>query len=636
MVTYKYGGKNGTANALVESPDRVVVRTRNARPLRDAVVSATGKEVLEKFEVEVEFPDADVSVLKTKETESLTTRDAGRTALKEEAELRFAGRVLEDENSGEPVLYTENIFIKFKEQIEPTRCEELLAAHDLSIKQKLDYAVNTYFVSAPENTGLQVFELAEALLQLPEVELCHPELIRKRNERTIHPKQWHLQDTVINGIAVSASANIGAAHTVTQGEGTIIAVIDDGVDIDHPEFNIPGKVVHARDASLNSNDPRPKAPGDKHGTACAGVATAAGLNASGVAPAAKLMPIRLSSALGSIAEGNAFKWAADHGADVISCSWGPADGAWFDPSDPQHTTTVNLPDSTRLAIDYAVTHGRGGKGCVILFAAGNGNEDVQFDGYASYEKVIAVAACNDTGRRSVYSDFGDAVWCAFPSNDFEFSALNHPRPLTSGIHTTDRVAGAGYVMGNYTSGFGGTSSACPGAAGVAALVLSVHPALSYTEVRNVLKECCLKIDSAGGNYSADGHSVKYGFGRLDAAAAVRIAKKLKGKQTQPVRILSAMVNPAGKDRGNETVSVFNMSNLEDVDLNGWSLKVNKRTVLLEGMLPKGEALPVVLRGNVRLPNRGGSLVLLNPQGAVAHEVSYTPRDVKEGAEVVFN
>ncbi len=159
------------------------------------------------------------------------------------------------------------------------------------------------------------------------------------------------------------------------------------------------------------------------------------------------MPIRLASSLGSQHEADAFQWAADHGADVISCSWGPRDGAWFNPDDPLHTAVTPIPASTRLAIDYASTTGRGGKGCVILFAAGNGNESVDNDGYASYPRVIAVAACNDRGVRSIYSDFGRAVWCAFPSNDVAFPAANHPAPLTSGIWTTDRRGAQGYNPG---------------------------------------------------------------------------------------------------------------------------------------------------------------------------------------------
>lgn len=235
------------------------------------------------------------------------------------------------------------------------------------------------------------------------------------------------------------------------------------------------------------------------------------------------MPIRMISQLGSQQEADAFYWAARHGADVISCSWGPADGAWWDPDDPRHAVAVPLPDSTRLAIDYAVTHGRGGKGCLVFFAAGNGNESVDLDGYASHPAVLAVAACNDRSRRSVYSDMGDAIFCAFPSSDMAFAAEGRPEPLTPGIWTTDVSGPAGYHIGEYTESFGGTSSACPGAAGVAALVLACHPGLSRSEATTVLRDSCDRIDPEGGAYSATGHSPWYGYGRLNAGTAVRLA-----------------------------------------------------------------------------------------------------------------
>jgi subtilisin-like proprotein convertase family protein len=239
------------------------------------------------------------------------------------------------------------------------------------------------------------------------------------------------------------------------------------------------------------------------------------------------MPIRLRSALGSQSEADAFFWAAEHGADVISCSWGPADGRWWDANDPQHNVVVDLPDSTRLAIDWATNNGRNGKGCVVTWAAGNGNESVDNDGYAAYAGVIAVAACSDRGKRSVYSDKGDALWCAFPSSDFTDPAL------TPGIWTTDRTGGSGYnpgapnangdAAGNYTQDFGGTSSACPGAAGVAALVIARNPALRWDEVKDVLKRCCTRVDDVGNEYDANGHSKQYGYGRLDARKAVQLA-----------------------------------------------------------------------------------------------------------------
>jgi subtilisin family serine protease len=533
MYTYTLGGKSGKKYILQESKDMVAVRTRNSRNLKNAVISEKGKKALKDFELVVEFPEADISVFQAKDSvkDKLAVRNKAKTALKKEPELRFAGKVLIDPDSNTLVLYTENIFIKFHDQIETRTCESILAENNLKIKQKPDYARNSYFVSTPENTGLKIFELAESLLNKKEVELCHPELIRKRSLKKIHPKQWHLKATTINGISVNEGIKADRAHKLSTGENIIIALIDDGFDIDHPEFSQPGKVVHSRDVSSNSNDPRPKNSYNNHGTACAGVATASGMKASGVAPSSVLMPVRLSANLGSIAEATAFKWAADHGADIISCSWGPEDGNWSDPDDPVHFAEVGLPDSTRLAMDYAVAQGRGGKGCIITFAAGNGNEDCGYDGYASYEKVMAVSACNDTGKRSVYSDYGSNVWCAFPSSDFGYSPFNHPEPLTKGIYTTDRQGKAGYNPdGDYTDDFGGTSSSCPGVAGTAALILSANPELSWLQLREIIRETSDKIDKAGGKYDSNGHSKYYGYGRINAEKAVKKALELKSKQ----------------------------------------------------------------------------------------------------------
>jgi subtilisin-like proprotein convertase family protein len=167
--------------------------------------------------------------------------------------------------------------------------------------------------------------------------------------------------------------------------------------------------------------------------------------------------------------------------------------------------------------------------------------------------VIAVAACNDRGKRSVYSDFGNAVFCTFPSNDFGFPPESRPAPLTPGIWTVDRTGRAGYnpdpetgaTAGDaalkYTNGFGGTSSACPGAAGVAALVIGRNPALRRQEVKEILRQACDRIDLAGGNYDASGHSKKYGFGRLNAETAVRLALPTDAPPT--LRIEKSFIEP---------------------------------------------------------------------------------------------
>lgn len=532
MIYYQFGGKSGKRYRLAESADLLAVRTHSRAPVTGretfrAPVTARASELLTQFEPVANFPMAGVELLRTSAAKGRSVRDAARKVLKKEREVRFAGRVLVDPQSENPVLYTENLFVKFEDDCSASAARKILKAHKLEIKKPVSYSRNAFFVAMPEGSGFDaVFGVAGRLLENDAVQYCHPEMIRRLRQRGAFPQQWHLKKTTISGTLIDQHANVEAAWALSEGAGATVAVIDTGIDIDHDEFRSSDKVIFPFDATLRSEDPRPGS-GENHGTACAGVACGNGLfGASGVAPRARLIPIRLQSGLGSQAEADAFEHAARKGADVISCSWGPEDGDPNDPNDPLHNQRTPLPDSTREAIEFAVNSGRNGKGCVVLFAAGNGNESVENDGYASFSKVIAVAACNDSGKRSFYSDFGEAIWCSFPSND------SIPA-RTTGIWTTDRVGNAGYnpggpagrgdTAGNYTNRFGGTSSACPGAAGVAALVISRNPGLRGDEVRDVLKRCCDPIDRANGAYDSNGHSRLYGFGRLNAKTAVELA-----------------------------------------------------------------------------------------------------------------
>lgn len=542
MPILRYGGKKGQTVHYEVDPDLVVVRTRSKKSFRSGPVPRPEAELLEDTDLVAQFPEAGVEVYRRRAGARRSMKIV-RETLRKAPDTRFAGRVLVDAASKEPVVYTENVFIKFRDDEDRDHCIEVLREAGLAVKQELSYATNAFFVEAPEGTGQGVFEIANRLLERDDVEYCHPEVVQPAQLREIFVQQWHLKATTIGGQNVAASANVEAAHAFSQGEGVTIAIIDDGFDLDHEEFASSGKIVAPQDFQSSDDDPRP-GEGDDHGTACAGVACADGrFGASGVAPKARLMPLRMPLSLNSQRLAEAFVWAADRGADVISNSWGPPDGPWFSPTDSRHARSFPLPDNIRLAINHAADNGRGGKGCVILFAAGNGNESVDLDGYASYEKVLAVAASNDRSKRSVYSDFGDAVFCSFPSNDFGFPEESRPEPLTPGIWTTDRTGRAGYnpdprsgqVAGDiglkYTNSFGGTSSACPGAAGVAALVLSRNPALRRQEVKEILRQSCERIDPQGGQYDGNGHSKKYGFGRLNAETAVRLALPAEGAAT---------------------------------------------------------------------------------------------------------
>ena len=273
-------------------------------------------------------------------------------------------------------------------------------------------------------------------------------------------------------MALAHRQSQGRVEHLARPSSISIGLLDDGVDTRHPEF--AGKLGPQFDFQTQTADASPKVSDDKHGTSCAGVA-APGVKIFGRRARCRLLPVRTPTMLGVSDEAEMFRWVADNGADVISCSWGPPDNAG----------PFSLVDNVRAAIHYCLTSGRGGNGIPVFFAAGNGNELVSDDGYASNPDVMAVAATSVRDVRSPYSDFGPEIFIAAPSSGD--SAAGDPR-----IFTTDRRGAEGYnagdvdlgdAAGDYTSRFGGTSSACPLVAGVAALILSVDPSLTRDQVR---------------------------------------------------------------------------------------------------------------------------------------------------------
>ncbi|KAA3661481.1 MAG: hypothetical protein DWQ04_16325 [Chloroflexi bacterium] len=405
--------------------------------------------------------------------------------------------------------------IQFAPTLSQQKREAILAEFGLEIVEHLDYLPDGMTVKLTEKSKENPLKIAYKLQQRSEIVTAEPDLsfqvaLKHIPTDTLYTEQWHLNnpgDRV--GLVAGADVKAEAAWTFTRGSRSInVCVMDDGFDLEHPDFNVFGKIVTPRDFLQDDTDPDPVFWNDNHGTACAGVAIAEenGIGVVGLAPGCAFMPVRMAMMLSDNAVVALFKHAIDHHADVISCSWSAA--AW------------DFPLSTKIhgIIHYAATHGRSnGKGCVILFAAGNENRPldgvkrgrVSHQGFALHPDVIAVAASNSQDERSSYSNFGP---------ELAFCAPSSGSPGRK-IVTTDRRGIMGYSGGDYTFEFGGTSSSTPLAAGQAALMLSLDENLTAVEVKQIMMDTADKIDEAGGDY-VNGHSVWYGNGRINAFRAL--------------------------------------------------------------------------------------------------------------------
>ncbi|HHT9125393.1 MAG TPA: S8 family serine peptidase [Candidatus Brocadiia bacterium] len=407
-------------------------------------------------------------------------------------------------DADEPLVMSDCFVAKFASKLSRKEIDGINAENGVEIVKPIEVDSNVYVLRITRLKNRTTLDVANNYHQMDGVEWSHPDWIRRLELRHIpddplFPNQWHLNNNGAGGGVADADVDAPEAWDLTKGdEEIIIAIIDDGVETNHEDF--AGKVLPGRDVVNDNDNPNPQS-GDNHGTAVAGLATANqdnGTGVSGVAPACKLMPIRLIADGATISdEAEAFLFAAQNGADIISNSWGPLDGTGnVDP----------LPDVTKAAIDFAADNGRDGKGCIILFAAGNGNESVDNDGYASYEKVIAVGASTDQDKRASFSDFGSSLDIMAPGKS---------------TTTTDRMGSVGYSNGNYfINGFDGTSASAPIAAGVAALMLSVNGELARSDVQAILQYTADKINPADANYNTSGFNQKYGYGRVNAYNAI--------------------------------------------------------------------------------------------------------------------
>ena len=416
-----------------------------------------------------------------------------------------------------------------------------LTENNVKIIHKSKY--NTFVLDV--NDWSKLFEYANRIYESGKVEYCHPNFsfpLRKTQTQTdpLYPQQYYLNNTGQFGGTNNVDINAPEAWNITTGNTSVrVAVIDDGVEA-HEDMAgrlLPGFTARSsaenpnrNGAPNNTNPPSTPYPNDNdspigHGQACAGIIAANhnGMGIRGIAPQVRIIPInifndwfidrifngyywmdfvRYRETVQDIANAIDAAWDT-HAADVLSNSWGSS-------------TTPNNADAIVAAINRARTQGRNGRGCPVIFASGNawglqGVTDVAFP--SNVEGVITVGAIDNRGNIWNYSQRGVSMDLVAPSGNVN---------LFGNIRTTDRMGNLGYNNTNYMANFGGTSAACPQVSGVAALMLSVRPDLTETQVRTTLQNTARDLGSAGFDNT-------YGYGLVDAHAAVyAVAPHLSG------------------------------------------------------------------------------------------------------------
>jgi subtilisin-like proprotein convertase family protein len=375
--------------------------------------------------------------------------------------------------------------------------------------------------------------LTEALRATPGVTEANPDLARQQSKKLLpndpfFNNQWHLRNTGQSNGTVGTDIRVTNVWDTYRGSNVYIAIIDDGLQVAHPDLALNCDTNIDYDINYSDNDPSPDIAGDDHGTSCGGVAAARGNNGIGVsgsAPDAKLVGLRLISALATDSEeASALNWSNSI-IHIKSNSWGPADDG----------ATLEGPGTlTTAALSNTCTVGRGGKGSLIYWAGGNGGEvgtdDSNYDGYANSIYSIAISAVCIVGTQSWYSEKGANIVVAAPSSG------DNTLGAEIGITTVDRTGADGYNDGatagepsdsNYTATFGGTSSATPLAAGVGALMLQANTNLGWRDVQEILIRSATRNHPTDQDWRTNSAGLvfnhKYGGGMISASGAVAMA-----------------------------------------------------------------------------------------------------------------
>jgi len=208
-----------------------------------------------------------------------------------------------DDTPGGAMIPTGTMTIQFKPDVKAEEREKILAEFGLEVLEDLDFLPHGYTVRLTEASTENPLKIAAKLQQRPEIETAEPDLsfqvsLAHVPADPLYRQQWHLKNRGGEvGLRVGADVKAEEAWDYTRGSReVVVCVMDDGFDLEHPDFVAPDKIVAPRDFGQADFDPNPVFEDDNHGTACAGVAIAEenGTGVVGLAPRCAFMPVRMS------------------------------------------------------------------------------------------------------------------------------------------------------------------------------------------------------------------------------------------------------------------------------------------------------------------------------------------------------
>lgn len=351
----------------------------------------------------------------------------------------------------------------------------------------------------------------------------------------LFPFQWHLNNVVArkNGVATRDINVTSVWNQGICGSGVTVAVVDDGIDYRHKDFNGRYTPVGSYDFNLRRPEPLPMLRDDFHGTRCAGEISAGagdGVCGAGVAYCSNVAGLRmLSGAITDAIEASALSYSRNTNS-IYSNSWGPWDNG----------ETVEAPSYLcQLALREGTEKGRNGLGSIFVFASGNGGpvDNCNFDGYANSIYVSAIGSLDVTNHPSPYQEPCVARLASAYTGDSWLM-----------ITTTD-------VNGMCTDEHSGTSAAAPLAAGMAALVLQVNPQITWRDFQYLVILSSVKSSiyvpewSDRSDWILNAANLYYheniGFGRMDAYWLTQMAKNWPGLEKH-VQIIEDVIIDSGE------------------------------------------------------------------------------------------